>query len=763
MITLRPYQAEILQGVYRSMSAGHRRPLVASACGSGKTVIFGELARLTQLKGNSVVVLVHRRELLKQTNDMFRSAGIDKDLISVHMAQTYSRRLEQMPRPDLIITDECFPAGTRVDGKPIESILPGDHVNSFNHQMNRIEKKKVIGISKKTVTGNIFRFNGDFACTDNHPIWVVERNRYVEAKNIRQGEHLLLHLQEEFAMDGSPQIQEGSVGEQKTNLLFGGVREEVSPNSSCGHAQKHRLQKSEREDAQEQPDERSHCSQKNDPNTDRYWSPTNYQGRQRSRTDATAEVISKGIKRTCARDGICSCDRTEKEQSGQIPTALQNRHCITRPQISDRDRWTQSCTVGASSTRSQKEQLLKAVRVESIEIFQRGSHDEFERLCSDGYVYNLEVEGNNNYFAENCLVHNCHLAAANTWQRIFDHWSDAYVVGFSATPARLDGKPLGAIFDDLILGPTPRELIDAGWLADYRYFSVTVADIAKLRRKGMDFDQDQASELLSERAVYGDVIDTFRRLADGKRTVVYCTTVEHSIKTAAEFNRAGYVAEHIDGKTPDKKRDAIIKRFRTGKTQILTNCQIVDVGFDLPAIEACVMLRPTMSTAMYVQQSGRALRPMEGKTALILDFVGNHIRHGLPDDDRDWRLDTRLPVRTNAADDGSFLIRHCTECFAVYPSTLRNCPECGHEYTSTREEIKQIEEARLVEIRRRSEQRLERWKETRSEHIESEEDCKTYADLCLLGKKMGVSNVRKWATAASYRLDIPRPWERKRA
>ena len=246
---------------------------------------------------------------------------------------------------------------------------------------------------------------------------------------------------------------------------------------------------------------------------------------------------------------------------------------------------------------------------------------------------------------------------------------------------------------------------------------MTVADIAKLRRKGMDYDQEQAAELLSERAVYGDVIDTYKRLADGKRTVVYCTTVEHSIKTAAEFNRAGYVAEHIDGKTPDKLRDAIVKRFRTGKTQVLTNCQIVDVGFDLPAIECCVMLRPTMSTAMFVQQSGRALRPMEGKTALILDFVGNHIRHGLPDDDRDWQLTNRLPVRTNAADDGSFVIRHCTECFAVYPATLRDCPECGHEYTSTREEIKQIEEARLVEIRRRSEQRLERWKETRSEHI----------------------------------------------
>ena len=112
-----------------------------------------------------------------------------------------------------------------------------------------------------------------------------------------------------------------------------------------------------------------------------------------------------------------------------------------------------------------------------------------------------------------------------------------------------------------------------------------MADIAKLKRRGVDYDMESAADLLGERAVYGDVIKTFRDKAADKRTVVYCTTVEHSMKTAAEFVRAGFVAEHIDGATPPEKRDAIIKRFKKGKTQILTNCQIVDVGFDLPAIE----------------------------------------------------------------------------------------------------------------------------------------------------------------------------------
>lgn len=459
MLTLRPYQKSIMDSIYESMKSGHRRPLVCAPCGSGKTVIFTDLAERTQAKGKTVAVLVHRRELMKQTKDTFHCAGIGRDQVQIHMAQTFSRHLAEYTRPDLIITDEA------------------------------------------------------------------------------------------------------------------------------------------------------------------------------------------------------------------------------------------------------------------------------------------------------------HFSAAPTWQRIFDHWPESCVVGFSATPARLDGKPLGAIYDDLIIGPSTADLIRDGWLSDYRYFSVTVADIAKLKRRGVDYDMESAAELLGERAVYGDVIKTFRDKAADKRTVVYCTTVEHSMKTAAEFVRAGFAAEHIDGTTPPEKRDAIIKRFRKGATQILTNCQIVDVGFDLPAIECCIMLRPTMSTAMFVQQSGRALRPLDGKTALILDFVGNHIRHGLPDDDRAWNLNERLPVRENAAPDGSFLIRQCRDCFAVYPAMEPACPECGAEYTATRAEIEQIQEARLVEIRRREAERIERWKDTRMGNIQTEADCNTYADLCLLAKKQGAANVRKWATAASYRLGIRRPWE----
>ena len=102
MIKLRDYQQDILNEIYQSFLSGNKRPLVQSPCGSGKTVIFVKLAELTQAKGNSIVVLVHRRELLKQTLDTFSFAGVDLDGIEVHMAQTYSRHLDEYERPDLI-------------------------------------------------------------------------------------------------------------------------------------------------------------------------------------------------------------------------------------------------------------------------------------------------------------------------------------------------------------------------------------------------------------------------------------------------------------------------------------------------------------------------------------------------------------------------------------------------------------------------------------------------------------------------------------
>ena len=350
------------------------------------------------------------------------------------------------------------------------------------------------------------------------------------------------------------------------------------------------------------------------------------------------------------------------------------------------------------------------------------------------------------------ITDEAHMAQAKTWRRIYEHWSKAYIIGFSASPCRLDGKPLGEIFDDLILGKTTAELIKEEWLAPYEYYSINVADLSGLKHRGSDYDATDAASKLDTLTIYGDVIETFRERCNDARAVAYCVNVEHSKNTAAAFREAGYKATHIDGTMGIKKRDKIIEDFRSGEIQILTNCDIVSTGFDLPDITACLMLRPTMSTGLYIQQSGRALRPMENKTAIILDFVGNYTRHGLPDDDRNWSITEQMRGKRRINEHGEFLIRTCLECYAVYPASEDVCPICGAEYELTKTEIKNIEEIELERIEKNRILKEKKW----ALSDKAVDEAKTYSDFCRIAKHRGYKI--GWAYHQAKRRNVWTPY-----
>ena len=339
------------------------------------------------------------------------------------------------------------------------------------------------------------------------------------------------------------------------------------------------------------------------------------------------------------------------------------------------------------------------------------------------------------------ITDEAHFSMANTWQKIYKHWPDVFVIGFSASPCRLDGKPLGDIYDDLIETVTTKELILSGYLAPYRYFAPSVADLSALNKKGNEFDQDQAEELLMTRAVFGDVLKNYKEKADNKKTVIYCTTIKHSKSIAEEFKIQGYKSEHIDGTTPTKERERIVERFRTGETKILCNVDIVSVGFDLPDIECCIMLRPTASTALFIQQAGRSLRPQPNKTAIILDHVGNYTRHGLPDDHREWSLNGKIKTE-QFQQTGELKIKQCTECFFTFEAIFKNCPNCGAEIGTTREEIKQIESVRLEEIKRGEAERIEKYKTRAADRVKDIgiDGCKNLTEIMQWCKLNGKSS-----------------------
>lgn len=310
----------------------------------------------------------------------------------------------------------------------------------------------------------------------------------------------------------------------------------------------------------------------------------------------------------------------------------------------------------------------------------------------------------------------CQHSMAATWLKIINNNPDVYIIGLTATPARLSGRPLGDIYTDIVVGADTAALIESGHLAPYRYYSFNKIDLSGLKKRSGDYIPEDAEQIMMDRAVYGDTIENYKKLADGKQTVCFCTTIKHSQSVAQSFVDAGYNARHFDGNTPSDERDQIIKDFRSGKIQILTNCNLISEGFDLDAIDCVIQLRPTVSLVLYLQCIGRCLRPKQGKTAVIIDQVGNHINFGLPDDDREWSLSSAVKPSARFDTEGKLIVTQCLKCYGTF-KRASVCPYCGAPVEPTREEIKQIESVRLEEIKQRKESNMERYRAKTAERV----------------------------------------------
>lgn len=333
------------------------------------------------------------------------------------------------------------------------------------------------------------------------------------------------------------------------------------------------------------------------------------------------------------------------------------------------------------------------------------------------------------------LLDECHISVANTYWKIVNTAPNAYIVGLTASPVRTDNKPLGSLYEVLVEGVTVRWLIENEFLAPYEYYSVTVADLSAMN------NCDDASGLLMKPAVYGNVIENWRKLASGLQTVVYCASVQHSKETAAMFCEAGINAVHFDGTTPYAERKEIVERFRAGEINVLCNCDLISMGFDMPDIGCVVMLRPTESASLYIQQSGRALRYKPGKTAVIIDAVANFTRFQLPDEPYDWRLDIPIKKRKETNSEGNFYIRTCPECFKVF-KTAPVCPYCGSEYPLHPREIQAHRDIELARITAEEAAEAER---KRKEARMAQGQARSLKELIQLGKERGYPNPAAWA------------------
>lgn len=301
----------------------------------------------------------------------------------------------------------------------------------------------------------------------------------------------------------------------------------------------------------------------------------------------------------------------------------------------------------------------------------------------------LRMDPRTSWFSQITLVvqdEGHHPLKKNKWGTASELFPNARGLYPTATPCRADGKGLGrhadGIMDYLVTGPTMRDLVNMGFLTDYRIFAPpSDVDLSTVPiSAGGDYSPPKLRTAVHKSHITGDVVSHYLRIAPNKLGVTFAVDIEAATDIAIAFRTAGVTAEVISSKTPDLLRASIMQRFRNREILQLVNVDLLGEGVDVPAIEVVSMARPTQSYSLYSQQFGRALRPMKGKShAIIIDHVNNVLRHGLPDSPRVWSLDRRDRRSRNSNDD-IIPLRTCinTHCLAVYPRIKRVCPHCGH-------------------------------------------------------------------------------------
>lgn len=322
------------------------------------------------------------------------------------------------------------------------------------------------------------------------------------------------------------------------------------------------------------------------------------------------------------------------------------------------------------------------------------------------------------------VIDEAHHAVANTWSKLLEGQTNARLLGVTATPARLDGKGLGQScgghFDTIVCGPSMQELVDQGYLAPTKVFipSATI-DTKGIKTIAGDYDEGE----LEKRAtgVTGDAVAEFAALPEGTTAMCFCVTVAHAEAVAAAFQEAGYRAVAVHGGMDKADRDDAIQGLQDGRTQVLTSCEIISEGVDVPSVGCVILLRPTKSLTMCLQQIGRGMRPKaNGGHLTVLDHAKNCVVHGLPTEEREWTLEGKAksdkdvvppqpwacvacnhlnpPARPTCAECGAAKPWKCRECGCFNHADAERCEECGARRPSPRQ-ILEMDNAKMEELK----------------------------------------------------------------
>ena len=726
-MNLRPYQDRLANDIRAAFASGARRPLAVSPTGSGKTVLFSYITSQVLKRGARVIIIAHRREILDQISGTLKRVSVPHGFIQagkpssnqpamVASIQTLGRRLDETPAPDLVIIDECFVRGTMIGSIPIEDIRPGMKVLGWNG--SEFVPETVVRLYRKAAMRLVtlrFSCGRVVTCTPNHP-FADPFGNWVNAGDLTPG--------------------------MMVATVLGNERLHHLPIRDCSEKTEKTVRESSLQIQVQQPDDyqqseetwrRDHSIPKIERNAQARGSGEGFVGLEGDEMETAGarwkrycSASRSAIARVCAWLGYGSSDQNRKNPEIGIPVGLQTgyrKHCLEDRNRGGRVFSPVDCEANSGLKKSG---AVGISWVESVEVHERGGAGRFDEVCPDGLVYNFETTGSHTYTAEGIIVHNCHHSVSKTYVEVFARWPEAKFIGVTATPERLDGKGLGAMFDRMVMGPSVQWLIDNGFLARPVYYAPKeTPDLSSVHKVAGDFDRAETEEIIDTPRITGDAVTHYRRLCNGQRAVAFCISIAHAQHVADQFCAAGIPAASIDGSLDPVVRQKRVEDLTYGKILVLTSCELISEGFDLPAVNAAILLRPTHSLSMHLQQLGRALRPFPGKThATILDHVGNCLRHGLAEQEREWDLDGRekrtkksKPVET----------KQCKHCFAIFTGTA--CPQCGTEREVSPREVEEVD----GELQRLSIEDIAAKRESRRE----EGKCRTLEDFKALARQRG--------------------------
>jgi len=295
------------------------------------------------------------------------------------------------------------------------------------------------------------------------------------------------------------------------------------------------------------------------------------------------------------------------------------------------------------------------------------------------------------------FIDECHLSMANSYLTILERYPNAYVIGMTATPTRLDGKPLGDIYSKIVNPISITDLTDNGYLVPVKAYGVRDSpETDDIKSARGDFDNTELYKRYDKPQLYAGVVTNYIRFAHNKPFICFCVNVMHSIKTAEEFRKHGIAVEHVDGTTNETMRNHNIALFRAGIIQGICNVGLFTEGFDVPHVECVILNRATQSLALYLQMVGRGLRPHKNKShCIVIDHGKNIFRHQWHDIDREWSLE---PIKKKKSDKiGAMSVKLCDFCEFMMPVNTVICPECGHEH---KRKEKVAVEAEFAELER---------------------------------------------------------------